>query len=119
MLGLELGARSDETAECRMAVRPDLIQETGVVQGGILSALADATAVYLCMPGLPDGDSLTSIEFKINFLRPGLPDGGPLVARAEAIRSGRRVKVCRSVVEQDGRALADALLTYLVVPASS
>lgn len=113
MLKLELLGRSSERAEIRMPIERHYLQEEGVVQGGILSALADATAVYLLFAELTDELSLTSIEFKISFLRPALPARGDLFARAEPIKRGRTIAVCRSVVSQDGRPVAEALLTYL------
>jgi len=112
-LGLELGERVASGAATRLAVRAEFLQEEGVVQGGILSALADATAVYALMPDLVQGESLTSIEFKLSFLAPGLPGGGPLEARSQVLRRGRTLAVCRSEVSQDGRGLCTGLFTYL------
>ena len=112
-LGLELLGRSSAAAETRLCVRPEFLQEEGVVQGGILSALADATAVYLLMPELAPGASLTSIEFQVHFLRPAQLAAGALHARADLVQGGRTLAVCRSVVSQAGESVAEALLTYL------
>jgi uncharacterized protein (TIGR00369 family) len=114
MLGLEPLERSSAAAEVRMAVRPDFLQEEGVVQGGLVAALADAAAVYLLMPELPEDARMTSIEFKLNFLSPALEGEGPLVARAEPVKRGKRVGVCRSTVTQGDRAVAEGLFTYLL-----
>ena len=114
MLGLELLDHSATEARVRLPVRPDFLQEEGVVQGGILAALADATAVYLLMEGAPAERSMTSIEFKLNFLSAARLERGALEARATIVRRGRRIVLCRSVVEQDGRPVAQGLFTYLV-----
>lgn len=114
MLGIVRGPRTDEEAELALPLRPDLLQETGVVQGGILSALADASAVYLVLDGLPKDRTLTSIEFKMNFLRAATLAAGDLCARAEKIRIGRTLAVCRVTVSQGDRAVAEGLFTYLI-----
>lgn len=113
MLGLELGERTEDTACVRLPVRPEFLQEEDVVQGGILAALADATCVYLLLEGLPAERGLTSIEFKLNFLSAARVDRGELEARATLIRRGKKIALCRGVVEQAGRAVAEGLFTYL------
>ena len=113
MLGLELRKRDAAGAELALAVREEFLQEEGVVQGGILSALADAAAVYVLLPDVPPDRTMTSVEFKMNFLRPALLGRGELVARSELIRGGRTLALCRTVVEQAGRPVAEGLFTYL------
>src|SRR5262245_53346839 len=85
-LGMQLVHRGDDTSEVRMPVSARYLQEVGVVQGGILSALADSAAVHALLAGLEPGRSPTGIEFKMNFLRAATADGGDLVARARALR---------------------------------
>ncbi len=70
--------------------------------------------MYAVHPYLPDGLTMTSIEFKLNFLRPATVGGGPLVATARVVRRGRRVAVCDVDVWQDGEAVATGLFTYLL-----
>ena len=115
LLGFELLERSERHAVIRMQPLPEHIQEEGVVQGGIVTALADATAVYITLPDLPAARTMTSIEFKLNFLRPALLEAGELVARAETIQKGRTVVLARSTVEQAGREVATGLFTYLLL----
>jgi len=113
MLGIELRERSPAGAELSMPVVREHLQEEGVVQGGILTALADAAAVYLLLPDLGEGRSMTSIELKINFLHPARLGAGELRARAEPLQIGRTIAVCRSMVTQGGRSVAHAIGTYL------
>ena len=113
LLGLELLATSDEYAEVRLPVRDEIIQETGVVQGGILSSLADVAAVYALAHSLPKDKTIAGVEFKMNFLRPALPGGGDVLARGEIIRRGGTIGLCRVTLTQDGREVATGLFTYL------
>ena len=113
MLGLELLERSATHAEARLEVREEFLQEEGVVQGGILAALADATAVYLLMPTLTREQSMTSIEFKLNFLRPARMGAGALLARCDLVQRGRRIALARTLIDQAGHTVASGLFTYL------
>jgi uncharacterized protein (TIGR00369 family) len=116
-LGIELCSLSTTEAEARLALRPEFLQEYGVVQGGILTALADATAVFLLLYGEPSTRAMTSIELKQNFLRAGRPGRGDLVARATLVRRGRTVAVARSSVHQGDDELTTGLFTYLFLDA--
>jgi uncharacterized protein (TIGR00369 family) len=116
-LGMELVSRSATACEIRLPVRPEFLQQEGALQGGILSSLADASAVYVLLPDLPPERSLTSVEFKLNFLSPGRPDGGDLTGHGKLIRRGRKLAVCEAEVHQGTRVLARGLFTYLFVPA--
>lgn len=109
-----LVSTSASGAELQLPLRPDFVQNEGVVHGGIVTALADTAAVYAILPELPRDQGITSIELKINFLRPVRPEGGQLVARARVVQRGRRVAVCDVDVFQDGTLAAKGLFTYLV-----
>ncbi len=52
------------------------------MQGGILCAIADAAMGTAYVSALADGESMTTLELKMNFLRPVRQ--GRLVARASS-----------------------------------
>ena len=99
-----------------MPAGPSFLQETGIVHGALVAALADTAAVYLTLPDLPEGQTMASIEFNVNFLRPGLPGAGDIVARSRLVQRGRRVVVCEVDVVQRRQRIAKALFTYLIFP---
>jgi uncharacterized protein (TIGR00369 family) len=111
--GFRLLSRSSEGASVTMEIHPDHLQEEGVVQGGIISALADNAAVYAFLPDRGKDETMTSIEFKMNFLRSALPENGPLTAESRVIRRGRHVGVCEVDVAQAGKTVAKGIFTYL------
>jgi len=117
-LGLRMISPSTEEVIVEMDVSADQTQETGVVHGGILSSLADATAANLFQPYVPEHLVTTSIEFKMNFLRPVLADGGTLVARASVLRRGRKVAVAEVEITQAEKMVAKGLFTFLFVDKS-
>lgn len=112
-LGFRIVSRSASDAILSMEARPEFVQEGGVVHGGLLTSLADTAAVCVLFPELPAGRMMTSIEFKVNFLRPAHPDRGPITARARLVQRGQRVGVCDVEVSQAEKPVARGLFTYL------
>ena len=113
LLGLEFVSRSAEHGELRMPVRPEHLQVEGVVHGGLITTLADQAAVTCLHAEMAPDQTMTSIELKVSFLRPALLGAGDLVARADVIKRGRSVALCRVEVTQGEKAVARGLFTYL------
>ena len=107
----------DESGAIGLAMEPreDLLQSESVIHGGILSTLADTAAAWAVLRDQPRGETLTSVEFKLNFLRPARLDGGELLARGRVVRRGSRIAVIDGEVIQGGEAVARGLFTYLVL----
>ncbi len=82
----------------------------------MLATLADTAGAYLLYRGLPPGRRMTSIEFKLNFVRPAVADAEDLHARARIVKSGRQVTLCDIEVAQGAELVAKGLFTYLLLP---
>ncbi|HEX6791427.1 MAG TPA: PaaI family thioesterase [Candidatus Krumholzibacteria bacterium] len=113
-LGSRLVSRAHGRVEVHMAAKPEMAQEYGVVQGGVLSGLADTAAVYLLIPDAMERGRVHGIEFKMNFLRPAHADGSDLVAVATPVRIGRTIAVCSVDIMQAERLVARGTFTYLI-----
>ena len=111
---MRLAERSAERVVLSLAPQDWFIQEGGVIHGGIISSLADTAAVYLIYPELPAGRLMTSIEFKVNFLRPARLGQGDLTATATGVKIGKQVAVCSVDVHQRETNVATGLFTYLI-----
>lgn len=111
-LGFFVVECTTEATVLAMEPRPEFLQGSGVVHGGILSALADSAAVQALRTGTEPRRLLTSIEFKMSFLRPVPLEGGRVEARACIVRRGRRIGVCEVAVTQGGVLAAQGLFTY-------
>jgi len=112
-LGFRLLSRSPERVEIEQHVRPEMLQETGVVQGGLLTALADTAAVYLLWPDLGPGRTMTGTTVSMSFLSAARPGQGPLRATATPVRVGRTLAVCESEVRQADRLVCRGTFTFL------
>jgi uncharacterized protein (TIGR00369 family) len=106
--------RVGPATEVTMPVEEWFMQENGVVHGGMIASLADTAAVYALVETLKDSEQMTSIEFKINFLRPARMDGGPLAARATVVKRGQTIALCDVDVRQSGELVAKGLFTYIL-----
>lgn len=114
LLGSRLVHRSPQRVEIELPVRAELLQEEGVVHGGLLATLMDTAAVYLVWPDLPSGRSMTSIDFHVTFLAAGRQGRGPLRAIATPLRVGRSIAVGEAEVWQDEIRLCKGMFQYLL-----
>src|SRR5437773_11235752 len=114
-----LGARISEAEPGRVVLElvagPQHRHGGGVVQGGVITQIADAAMGMSLATLQPDGTWNTTIELKINFVRP-VREG-----RLRAI--GRVVEIKQSlmfseadVVDERGRLVARASSTNMAVP---
>jgi len=100
LIGAELAALSPGRCELHVPITDKVKQQFGFVHGGVLSYPADNSLTYA--GGTALRVPVVTSEFKINYLRPAL--GERLIARAEAVHTGKTQAVCRCdvFVLQDG-----------------
>jgi acyl-coenzyme A thioesterase PaaI-like protein len=56
--------------------------------------IADSAAGYVAMTMVPAGDSVLTVQFKLNLLAPA--DGERLIARGQVVRPGRTLIVTKA-----------------------
>lgn len=95
-----IGAQMEDVAAGRVSIRlpfrDDLTQQHGFLHAGTIAAVADSACGYAALSLMPPDAAVLSIEFKVNMLAPA--KGESIIARAEVIRSGRNIMVCRADV---------------------
>ncbi len=86
----------------------------GTVHGGILCDLADAAMGYAFATTLGPGESFTTLELKINFLRPVFDE--KLTAKAKVTHRGKTVGMVEfDVVNEAGKVVARGSSTCTVL----
>lgn len=86
----------------------------GTVHGGVMTDLADACMGIATMTTLADGESFTTLELKMNFLRPVVEDD--LTAEAKVVHRGRTVAVAEVAVKNsEGKDVARGMATQMVL----
>ena len=91
MLGLKAVAAEAGCVTISCEKRADLLQQTGLLHGGVTGALSEAAAAYAALTVLPEGQSVIGVEYKINFLRAITSDKA--IAVAKVIKQGRQLIV--------------------------
>ena len=91
MLGLKAVAAEAGCVTISCEKRADLLQQTGLLHGGVTGALCEAAAAYAALTVLPEGQSVIGVEYKINFLRAITSDKA--IAVAKVIKQGRQLIV--------------------------
>jgi uncharacterized protein (TIGR00369 family) len=91
-LGMTLGRVADGEVELHMPFRADLLQQTGALHAGVLTALVDSACALAATTRLPAGRTVVSVEFKVNLLSPAI--GDEMFAIGRVIRAGRTLTVC-------------------------
>lgn len=85
----------EEAEEGRVVIscrkRGDLLQQTGMMHGGVIGALCEAAAGYAAITALPEGGSVIGVEYKLNFLRGITTDKA--IAVGKVIKKGRQLMV--------------------------
>jgi uncharacterized protein (TIGR00369 family) len=114
-----LGARITEAEPGRvvleLAAGPQHRHGGGVVQGGVITQIADAAMGMSLATLQPDGIWNTTIELKINFIRPAIE--GRLRAVGRVVEMGEMLLFSEAdVLDEAGRLIARASSTCLPVP---
>lgn len=90
-----LGLTVEDAEEGRVVIscqrRPDLLQQTGLLHGGVISALCEASGALAALTVIPAGQSIIGVECKVNLLRPVTADKA--VAVAKVLKRGRQLIV--------------------------
>jgi uncharacterized protein (TIGR00369 family) len=114
LVGMRLASYGDGEAVVAIDVDGRHANPMGTAQGGILAAVADAAMGWACMTTLGDGESYTTVEMKINFLRPAW--AGRLEGRGRVKSRGRTLILVEcDVVGADGKTLAYAVSTCMTL----
>jgi uncharacterized protein (TIGR00369 family) len=97
---------------------PQHANPMGTLHGGIVCDVADAAMGTAYASTLGDGESFTTLELKINFLRPFRT--GKLVATARVVKSGRTIGLTEcDVTDVESRLVARAMSTCMTLRGDS
>jgi acyl-CoA thioesterase len=91
--------------------KPELANTIGLMQGGVIAALADEAVAYALYSLVADGETFNTVEMKINFL--GAVKDGEVTAEARIAKRGRTISLGEFEVHQGDRLVAKGLCTYI------
>jgi uncharacterized protein (TIGR00369 family) len=114
LIGLEEPRLENGEAIMEMVAGEQHSNPMGTLHGGILCDLADAAMGMAYFSQLEEGESFTTLELKINYLRPFWT--GRLVAHGRVVSRGKTVGMTEcEIVDERGRLIAKATSTCLTL----
>jgi uncharacterized protein (TIGR00369 family) len=113
-LGIELVQAEPGHVVMEMEAGPHLANPMGTLHGGVLCDIADAAMGMSYASLLAPGETFTTLELKINFLRPVWK--GRIRADAQILKGGRTIGLveCR-VLTADGQLIAHVTSTCMTL----
>jgi uncharacterized protein (TIGR00369 family) len=92
----------------------------GTVHGGLAATLLDSALGCAIFSMLAKGDTWTTLELKLNFVRPMTKDTGPVRAEGRIIHRGRTMATSEGdLKDRAGKLSAHATTTCMIFPAKT
>ena len=114
LIGFDIVRVEPGKAVFEMVTGPQHANPMGTTHGGILCDLADAAMGIAYASDLGDGESFTTLELKINFLKPVWT--ARLTAVARVVKRGKTIGLVEcDVVDQTGSLVARASSTCMTL----
>ena len=114
LLGMRLASFGAGEALVELDATAAHANPMGTVQGGVLAAVADAAMGWAYMTTLGEGESYTTVEMKVNFLR--AVRTGRIAARASVKNAGRTLGLVEcDVLDAGGKLVAHAVSTCMIL----
>jgi uncharacterized protein (TIGR00369 family) len=109
-------AVSDGSATFEMPARSDLYNPNNVVHGGAIASLADSAMGFAVFSTLAPGESSTTVELHVNFLKAVTADSGMLRSLGRVVHRGQQMAVAEAeVLDQQNQLIARASSTCLIL----
>jgi len=124
VLGLRLESMDVKAPKLAFDMRPELVGNArrGILHGGVISAVLDATGGFAIMLALANepkpGEKISfpnmgTIDLRVDYLRPGR--GKHFVASAKVVRLGNRIAVTHmELVNDEGELISTGAAAYVV-----
>jgi acyl-CoA thioesterase len=110
-VGIQAPQLGQGYARFLLPFKPELANSIGLLQGGVIAALADEAVAFALYSLVPEGEMINTVEMKINFL--GAVKEGDVTAEAHIAKRGRTISLGEFEVRQADRLVAKGLCTYI------
>ncbi len=116
LLRMRFIAVSDGSATFEMPATTELYNPNNVLHGGALASLADSAMGFAVFSTLNPGESFTTAELHINFLKAVTADSGMLRSIGRVVHRGQQIAVAEAeVVDQQNQLIARASSTNVIL----
>jgi uncharacterized protein (TIGR00369 family) len=116
LIGLVPGELGEGKASSRLALRHEITNSRGEIQGGALMTALDFTLVAAARSKYPGIAGLTTVDMNTSFLSPATSD---LTLEARCVKAGRSLAFCEGEVrDAKGELVARATGTFKIFRAT-
>jgi uncharacterized protein (TIGR00369 family) len=112
-VGIEAPQLGKGYARFVLPFKPELANSIGLLQGGVIAALADEAVAFALYSLVKAGEMINTVEMKINFLGAVQAGTEPVAAEAHIAKRGRTISLGEFEVRQGERLVAKGLCTYI------
>ncbi len=113
-IGITLVDADDPAAGIVLPVEEPVLNNVGVLHGGIIPALLDVACYLALLPHLDAGQNAVTHDVTASLVRP-VSAGRRVEMRGEVVRRGRAVAFLRAEAQVDGVVVAYGQVTKTVV----
>ena len=114
LIGFSVSEAGDGRAVVNLKSGPQHFNPMGTLHGGVLCDIADTAMGFAFASTLADGESFTTVELKINYLRPVRE--AQLRAEGRVVQRGKTVGYVESdVFDENDKLVAKSSSTCLVL----
>src|SRR5438128_12614752 len=118
LIGFHVTSIEPGKAIFELEAGPQHANPMGTLHGGVICDVADAAMGVAYASTLGDGESFTTLELKINFLRAFR--SGTLIATGRVVKSGRTIGLVEcDVTDTEGRLIARVMSTCMTLRGES
>ena len=118
LLNMRFIAVADGSATFEMPSTSELYNPNSVVHGGAITSLADSAMGFAVFSTLAPGESFTTAELHINFLKAVTTESGMLRSIGRVVQRGQQVAVAEAdVLNQQNQLIARAGSTNIILQA--
>ena len=116
LLNMRFIAVADGSATFEMPATSELYNPNNVVHGGAITSLADSAMGFAVFSTLAPGETFTTAELHVNFLKAVTSDSGMLRSIGRVVQRGQQVAVAEAdVLDQQNQLIARASSTNLIL----
>ncbi|HEX5007795.1 MAG TPA: PaaI family thioesterase [Hyphomonadaceae bacterium] len=115
---LDMRMTSVEEGVCRFDAwpGPQHVNPIGVVHGGFAATVLDAACWTAVMTTNGPGETHTTLDLKVNYVRAITPETGPVVCDGRVVNRGGRIALAEAkIMDKNGKLLAHATSTLMII----
>ena len=95
-IGASLRSVSPGVVEIELPFSEHLTQQDGYLHAGITTTIVDSACGYAALSLMPEGSSVLTVEYKLNFVAPAC--GEKFLATGRVLKPGRTLTLCNGEV---------------------